>query len=769
MFRQLHPDRTIPARADRGTPPFDWSRLEAWLDDPESWEAEMLSPSCCWPAARFSSGWRRRHSAAWLATIEMMQDLGLADAGSTARGHSVLADILDGFSPGWRPEAHGHAEGKKHMAKRGKITRNILWAAGNRASEYEAAFACDQPAPVKTRASRSIVDLYPKFGAASVEVLEAQDAVGEYTEEMAARLGPPVITEVSVACNNSDALRFLVPAMHVNRFSCRWPFEMGGLTDSLHMFLHPTDVASVRDVKAGFLHSLLHEDSIRFACFRDPRNRERVLHFRHCHFGFDFSPWAFWKAEAFVMECYRRLGGHWVQWVDDSLRRYPSVGRCVIMETLICRLQYLHGTIMADNKGHLRGRGLVVYGGLQLSIAGRQTIVPELKLSQWSAQAACLADSAWLEPRRLAGLAGKLISGSPGLRLSRPLVRLLFRIVVLSSSWDQAVRNTPAFAGLLRFIARALPQLNGRAWDALEAGLECSVDASDSGIGMLFSDPWTARRWRVVHEFPAELKALVAQSRAHSTGREALGYYLVACAVCQVPELTALARNRSVQVINDNQSTVRGAQTLGARDSALFLYVLRAHLLLDRHLGAEMRTEWCRRSEQDMPEADALSKPADAGDIGFSPAVARRLASDADVEIVLDGMATRTNAVVPPYWSRYVELSACGTDFLASAGRLQRTLVGNQVVWLYPPWHLLQETLVCIERFRLSCLLVRPLVSHKRVRMTDWSLMLNRLPVVSNRRIDATQESQLLSRGRGVPPHVDIYPGSGYLIVTLIP
>ena len=288
IYGLLNPNSPIPAAARVDTPDFDWSQLQEWLNDPEAWEALMLGPEGGWPAQRFVSGWRRRHATAWLAMVEIVTDLGRGDPGLTASGILVHMELLDGFDVPWRPEEHGFAEGKKGMRKRGEMTRNILWRAGNRSAAVADALKCNEPQPMKTKESVAIRDDYPLFAAASVATLEAQGAALEYTKELQEELGDPVLTELNVAEANGK-LRLITPAVYVNRFSKRHPFTMGGLQHGVSMFERPTDVASIRDVKAGFLHSLLKRSCWRFACFRDPRDRKRILFFPHSHFGFDWA------------------------------------------------------------------------------------------------------------------------------------------------------------------------------------------------------------------------------------------------------------------------------------------------------------------------------------------------------------------------------------------------------------------------------------------------------------------------------------------------
>jgi hypothetical protein len=151
-----------------------------------------------------------------------------------------------------------------------------------------------------------------------------------------------------------------------------------------------------------------------------------------------------------------------------------------------------------------------------------------------------------LPPRIVAAVAGQLVSMSLGLRLSRTLVRLLYHIVIQARDWDSHISNTPPFSALMLFIVKNVEQLNGRRWDAHPVTLEVHVDASDTGVGMWFSTPNGERQWRCVYEFSDELKALVAANLAHSTGREAFGYFLVPRFVADNPELRELASGGTV-------------------------------------------------------------------------------------------------------------------------------------------------------------------------------------------------------------------------------
>jgi hypothetical protein len=295
--------------------------------------------------------------------------------------------------------------------------------------------------------------------------------------------------------------------------------------------------------------------------------------------------------------------------------------------------------------------------------------------------------------------------------------------------------------------------------------MEVHVDASEDGIGLWFYDVQSKAQWQCVFEYPEQLKRLVRDGPAHSTAREALGYLVVVRFIEQYPQLRALAENKSVLVINDNQSAVRSAGHLAARDPFSFIYCLWAHLLAEQ-LGFELVFQWCRRSEGGMPEADALSKPVDIGNMGIAKAVVHELAASFGVTVAVDLMAAPDTAVTTRYWSRYLTLDCEAVDFLASYSE-GIAMQNGEVAWIYPPFHLLNHACVAISRAKVNCLLVHPRDRSGTSQMKSKSAYLL-LPVQATKRIRLSPGDGKLYRGRGVPAEMDIYPKCGYLVVSHI-
>ena len=766
LYRLSNPSSLVPPPLDQ-EPRMDWSELSGWLADPNKWEQQMYDEQ--WDPNRFVSGWRRLHWHGHDEFYKTIRQLRLSTTEMRVRMRTELRVLLNGFAPVFRPVECGHAEGKPRLRHRLNIVDSVLKTARNTARERAEFMARSEPSPVRTRPSASASRHFPEYAKSCVAVLESQGAVGEFTPAMASELGPAVVTELSVALNSTaDGLRLCVPAMFVNAFASHVPFSMGTLGDATAQFDCTTDLGSVRDVKAGFLQSLLHRSCWRFACFRDPRDRSRILHFKHSHFGFSWAPLAFWRCEELDIDCYRALGLRWVQWVDDSVRRHQSLARNIMVETLLCTMYKCMGIHMAE-KGHILGRPLVRYGGMNLHLSLRLTDVPEEKLARAAAQAIRLSKSRRLAPRQVASLAGRILSFSQGLRLARSLTRLLYHIVMEANDWDTDVANSPPFAALFAYLGAHLTSLNRRTWDAPPVALEAHVDASESGIGLWFAAVGDSRTWQCVLEYDANLQQLVDSGVAHSSGRESFGYYIATQFIHATAELRELAAGGTVLLRNDNQSSVRAAEHLGARDQFLYLYSLWAHLEAEQ-MGFTLQLEWLRRSLGGMPLADALSKPEDRGDIGFNHAFMRTVVlPHFGVILVADLMASARTTQCTIYWSRYLELGAMGVNFLtASLDRLPPTTRGR-VAWLYAPFFLLERALKRVRMQRISCLVLHPVVSRSSAsRPAAWREALRLLPVVSRMRIPVPKDSSILIRGRGIPIDMDIYPKSEAYMISYV-
>jgi hypothetical protein len=317
------------------------------------------------------------------------------------------------------------------------------------------------------------------------------------------------------------------------------------------------------------------------------------------------------------------------------------------------------------------------------------TIVPTEKLDTMEALALEQRDAAVLHPRKVAQLAGKVVSAGLGLRAPRALIRLMYLVLKSAEGWDRGVWNAPAYAALMSHIADSLRSMNGKAWDPRPVALEVHVDASESGIGMWFFDLTGSKRtWECVCAYPAEIEAEVRQVTFHSTAREAFGYYVVHLFIARIAELHEIVYGKCVKIINDNQSGVSSANRMTARDPLLFLYCLRQSVEAERH-GYSVVMEWCRRSEGGMPRADGLSKPLEAGDVGLDRIfVQSKVLPHFKLESLhIDLMASRENTQCELYWSRYYELEADQVDCLRSWPSW--VLPRGATAWLYAPLYML--------------------------------------------------------------------------------
>jgi hypothetical protein len=718
------------------------------------------------------SGWRKAHIHGRKAFGEALNELGVVSPELGKRLKEQERVCVEGYSPQWRNPKHGAEEGRPRARQRGEMATSILRSAGMSETAIEAALSGEEPVPVATKPGRGATTHFPRYAKACVAEMEAQRAVREWTPEMTARWGEPVITELNVACNENDKLRMVVPAVYVNEFSGYVKFGMHDVQSATDMFERPGDRATVRDVEAGYLQSLLNEAMWRFAGCRDPRDRNRTMHFVHNHFGFQWSALAFWEDESVFIDGCGALGVQWRQWVDDSIRRHPDLRTAVIRETMISRLQKCCGFHMANNKGNLLAALSVTYFGLQLEIEKRMTFVPAQKLEKMARLAAEQRDSTVLHPRAVARVAGKLVAAGAGLHAPKALTRLLFLILKSAEGWDRALWNAPAYAALMDLIAVTIGDMNGRNWDPRPLALEVHVDASEWGIGMWFHDLTGSKRtWECVCAYPPEIAAETRQLTFHSTAREAFGYYVVHLFIARIADLAALAHGKCVRIVNDNQSAVSSAEKTTARDPLLFLYCLRQSVEAETH-GYTTRMEWCRRTEGGLPHADALSKPLEAGDIHMVRTfVMETVLPYFGVErLCVDLMATRENTQCVTYWSRYHELEAAQTDLLASWPVLDMPAGG--VAWLYAPFYLLKEVCRIVRLKQIDCLLVHPSFTSRASRAQGIGALVHALPAVKRGTFPFVEKradgEAILARGPNCPDNVDIAPRSGKIAISHI-
>lgn len=531
---------------------------------------------------------------------------------------------------------------------------------------------------------------------------------------------PWIMSPLSVVANSVGKLRLIMDARYLNLFLKRLKFKYETAVDALRLLLGENWAWTI-DFTAGYHHLLLQQEDWAFlGC----QFEGKIYVHGGLAFGVSQAPAIFTLIVQLAMFGLRNDGETLTGMIDDSLGAAAELQVAAKqMGTQMVILAAL-GWMLSARKCLKSPAKIVEYLGFQFNLTDQKVYVPEAKLQRLLTALDHLKEQ-WTETAHRK-IAGQLAA----MALALPFSPLLVRALRYES--DEGLKHGVLGMELREFLAKRLPQLNGRPWDAaVRVAAVLVVDTSETATGAFLE----GFQWQATLPFDAADLQRMAQGTFSSTEREVEGILRSLVELKRTGMLKRLPM-QAVQVVCDNQGAV-SALTYLRGGPTVFPAVANTHLwALDNDVALSF--VWQPRSTAAVMKADGLSKTVDHDDWRLSSTVFSKQVQQQQPDVVTQGFlpvhcdlfGSRHAHIVDNYYSREWDGKSLGQDAMTKDWTLwpkgmQPDRAGQKpVMYAFPPWQMLQLVLLKIHRERP----VIWVVCSRYLRAAD-ELFLKQMPV----------------------------------------
>lgn len=409
-------------------------------------------------------------------------------------------------------------------------------------------------------------------------------------------------------------------------------------------------------------------------------------------FGLSQACYLFTKVMNQPAKALRLRGAPISDYIDDGLTAAATYGRCLLQVLTAVRLLGSLGAFIGIPKSQLNPERNRQWLGFLIDTEACTFRLAPKRVAKLKRQLQETLDSPQHSPRRLASVAGRIVSASPAVLPASLFSRPFFQALHGHVGWDVLFPTDASVRAAATFWLTHLDAFNGRPWWPRPVALSAEVDASGLGFG---------GEIRAAGLLPQTFRGTFSPDEAAQSSalREMIGYLgALRAAAALFPDAL---RNGSLLITGDSQAAIACITNL--RSSNLGISDL-LRQLFDICLAAscDVQARWVPRAN--VARADALSREPDATDWALAPSLVREVFAHFRVQPALDLFASGACHVVPRYVTAHYEPGCTAVQALRLDWR-SLTSPGD-VVWLFPPITFTGQVLARLEQFRVDALLV---------------------------------------------------------------
>jgi hypothetical protein len=299
-------------------------------------------------------------------------------------------------------------------------------------------------------------------------------------------------------------------------------------------------------------------------------------------------------------------------------------------------------------------------------------------------------------PRKLAALAGKILSVSPAV-LPAALYSRTFYAALKEKAWDQVFATPQAVKEAASFWLDHIEQFNGRHWWSRPVEIRASVDASGVGFGGVL---------QMGTEEPVPFMGIVPveQTVESSTAREIRGYAVaLSVAAQQFPDQL---RGTSILLEGDNQGAMSVLNHLRSPNRGINRSLQQVFQLCCE-MNFDVLAKWIPR--ENLTEADELSRRPDPSDWGLAKPELEKVFHHFGLLPSIDMFASDSHHVSDAFVSRFYVPGCLAADALRQDWRKLAGQFG--LAWVFPPIRYVSLALSLIRAYRQEALICLPVKS----------------------------------------------------------
>jgi hypothetical protein len=503
----------------------------------------------------------------------------------------------------------------------------------------------------------------------------------------------PVIIHPMEVVDSAGKDRMIVNGRCLNLFLEQLPFRYERLRDIL-AFTSQESFLATWDLKSRYFHVPIHKDYWKYFCFKVG---SIIFYFKVLCFGLSQACYVFTKVMQEPAIELRKRGIPLSDYIDDTFTSARTRNRCLRQSSISALFFGSLGAFFGIPKCNLWPKQVLSWLGFIIDSQRQQFKVSDSKIQKLKQALEEMINRPTTSPRKLAALAGKILSISPAVLPAALYSRTFYDALHGKQSWDQVFATPGDVKQAAQFWMDHTDGYNGRDWWPKPVGVSASVDASGVGFGGTL-------RVREREPIPFWGTFSEAQTAESSTAREVRGYAAALSVVAQ--HFPDEIRGAAVSLEGDNQGAISALNHFRSPNPGINQTLREVfHLCCDNNFDVVAR--WIPR--EDLSEADELSRRPDPSDWGLAKAEAERAFSHFGIRPTIDLFASDIHHVVDRFVSHFYTPDCFAIDaFHQDWGRL----IGPYgIAWIFPPLRFVSSALSLLGACQKEALVCLPIKS----------------------------------------------------------
>ena len=511
-----------------------------------------------------------------------------------------------------------------------------------------------------------------------------------------------VISGLGVVVNRLGKKRLILDARYVNLWVAYEAFSYEKLAD-IPGYLRPEDYIILTDMKSGYHQVRMHPATAPFLGIQFGR---QTFYFEHLPFGLASACKAYTDLMQEVYRPLRERGLRMTALIDDAMYAFSGKAAAKAEGLIVLKILSALGFFLSWPKCQLPPQQSGKFLGLIVNAATSSFGVPADKLQYLQQLIAVCLEAQSVTPRQMAKVAGVLISVKPAVHMAPLYTRLLFKAMSEGAcSWDDPLPElSREFAKVdLLYWQQHLLQQSSKSWKQRSTVYHCAGDMSDlgyAGYSSLLPAPiilsYEASEWDQLQANPHSLSSVL---------RETMNAKLIMQTIMQ--QCKGQVAGSTLVYTGDNMGSIDCLRKMQGK-GAILDAVRELHQIAAQH-DVHLEFIWQPRTSAEINYADSLSRTIDTSHYALSHAEFHKLCKQWGFPTgdVYAGAAKDFHKAAKYFTMAYTP-KTLGVNALLQDWHKLGNSHGRVLLWVFPPFQLIGDTLKKLAQQRLDAILILP-------------------------------------------------------------
>ena len=511
-----------------------------------------------------------------------------------------------------------------------------------------------------------------------------------------------VISGLGVAVDRLSKKRLILDARYVNLWVAYEAFSYEKLAD-VPGYLQPEDYIILTDMKSGYHQLKMHPDT---APHLGIQFGGHIYHFEHLPFGLASACKAYTDLMHEVYRPLRMRGLRMTALIDDALYAFSGKAAAKAEGLIVLKILSALGYFLSWPKCQLRPQQSGKFLGLIVNAANSSFEIPADKLEYMKQLINESLTAISVTSRQMAKVAGVLVSVKPAVHMAPLYTRLLFKAMAQGTDcWDDPLPELSrgfAKADLL-YWKQCLLQQSGKSWKRRSTVFHCAGDMSDlgyAGYSSLLPAPiilsYETSEWIQLQTYPHSFSSVL---------RETTNAKLIMQTIIQ--QRSFEVAGSTLVYTGDNMGSIDCLRKTQGKDAILDA-VRELYQTAAQH-DVHLEFLWQPRASAEIDLADSLSRTIDTSDYALSHKEFHKLCKQWDFPMgdVYAGAAKDFHKASRYFTMAYTPRTLGVNALLQDWNRLGNSQ-GRVLLWVFPPFQLIGDTIRKLAQQRLDAILILP-------------------------------------------------------------